>query len=153
MDRKIKDELISRLVGQMLKTIEYIFRDDNPRLTIIYRYDDPEASLYIYGDDSEKVSYIEDGELEYYSGEIARDRYLSAVLYSYSHIFRHMSEILLEGSEHHKERMFRTIRKVLSKIEEEERKYYERSLVDGRMIQSLELKLCQMASEIGKKEV
>lgn len=108
-------------------------------------------SFCSFGEYGEPPSYLE--LKEYYTGEIAREKFLGNVLYSYSHIFHHMSEILVEGSVHHKEKMFKIIRKVLSKIEEEEKKCYERSLVDGRMIQWLELTLCQIASAIGKKEV
>jgi hypothetical protein len=123
MDRKIRGDIISRLISRMLRTVEYIYNEEKP-----------------------VVSYVEEGEVEvkeYYTGEIARDKYLSAVLYSYSHIFHAIADILVDGSDHDKERMFRIIKYVLSKIEEEEERD-KSSLLDGEMIQLLELRLFEI---------
>jgi hypothetical protein len=143
MDRMSERDLVSRLILQMLKTIEYIYNDNNPRL-IIYSDDEMGIDFYSYGEyGSSQVPYLE--VKEYYTGKIARDKFLSAVLYSYSHIFRHIADILSMGDKHRKERMFRIIRKAISKIEEEEKKSYERSLLDGKITQFLELRLCEIS--------
>jgi hypothetical protein len=125
MNKETKKEIITGLIGKMLKTVEYIYSEENP-----------------------KVSYeVGDEVIEYYTGEIARDKYLSAVFHSYSHIFHAIADILLDGSDYDKERMFRIIRHILSKIEKGE-KYDERSLLDGESVHLLELRLMELADEV-----
>ena len=158
MDRGFKKSVLSRLIMIMLKVVENIYDQNNPKVAIRHVYSDKDVKInfveYIINDkpiNGEPI-YGEVGEIEeYYTGEEARNKYLSVVLNTYSNIFRYIAEVLSAGSEKKEEKMFRIIKRIVSEIEEEERRD-KKILLSGHPINLLELELLEILSKT-KKEV
>ena len=140
MDRGTKGAILSRLLMIMAKVVDQIYQESNPRVAISHIYDNEtglKVSAYQYILDNKPIYGNVD---EYYVGEEARKKYLGAVLNTYSHILQHISEIISVGSSKKEEKMFRIIKRILSIIEDEE-KYDKKSLLDGKLMGSLQFEL------------